>query len=80
MVCDRVSDVVENGVRFANKILTHNRMHWHWSTIIANSNEKSQFMLPNLGHPYAKKGVNRVSATPANRDFSVFLTSGAQIT
>ena len=24
---DRVSDVVENGVRFASKILTHNRMH-----------------------------------------------------
>ena len=30
---DRVSDIVENGVRFANKILTHHRMHWHWSTI-----------------------------------------------
>ena len=30
---DRVSDVVENGVRFASKILTHNRIHWHWSTI-----------------------------------------------
>ena len=27
-VCyDRVSDVVENGVSFASKILTHNRMH-----------------------------------------------------
>ena len=24
---DRVSDVVENGGRFASKILTHNRMH-----------------------------------------------------
>ena len=24
---DRVSDVVENGVSFASKILTHNRMH-----------------------------------------------------
>ena len=30
---DRVSDVVENGVSFASKILTHNRMHWHWSKI-----------------------------------------------
>ena len=30
---DRVSDVVESCVRFANKILTHHRMHWHWSTI-----------------------------------------------
>ena len=30
---DRVWDVVENGVSFASKILTHNRMHWHWSTI-----------------------------------------------
>ena len=26
-VYDRVSDVVENGVSFASKILTHNRMH-----------------------------------------------------
>ena len=26
-VYDRVSDVVENGGRFASKILTHNRMH-----------------------------------------------------
>ena len=25
--CDRVSDVVESGVRFDNKILTHHRMH-----------------------------------------------------
>ena len=30
---DRVSDVVENGGCFASKILTHNRMHWHWSKI-----------------------------------------------
>ena len=27
VVYDRVSDVVENGVSFASKILTHNRMH-----------------------------------------------------
>ena len=27
LVYDRVSDVVENGVSFASKILTHNRMH-----------------------------------------------------
>ena len=27
IVYDRVSDVVENGVSFASKILTHNRMH-----------------------------------------------------
>ena len=26
-IYDRVSDVVENGGRFASKILTHNRMH-----------------------------------------------------
>ena len=32
-IYDRVSDVVENGVSFASKILTHNRMHWHWSKI-----------------------------------------------
>ena len=30
---DRVSDVVESCVSFASKILTHHRMHWHWSTI-----------------------------------------------
>ena len=30
---DRVSDVVGSCVRFANKILTHHRMHWHWPTI-----------------------------------------------
>ena len=33
MCYDRVSDVVENGGCFASKILTHNRMHWHWSKI-----------------------------------------------
>ena len=27
LLYDRVSDVVENGVSFASKILTHNRMH-----------------------------------------------------
>ena len=27
VIYDRVSDVVENGGRFASKILTHNRMH-----------------------------------------------------
>ena len=37
-------------------------------------------VLPNLCHTYAKKLVNRVSATLANRDFSGFLSSGAQIT
>ena len=30
---DRVSDVAENGGRLASKILTHKRMHLHWSTI-----------------------------------------------
>ena len=53
---DRVSDIVENGVRFANKILTHHRMHWHWSTIAhLKANMPSRVSL-NLQYEFLRPG------------------------